>query len=166
MPPRIIQNFGLFWERSEIQWGTRGRGRAGDLKGFATSPRTPVDFREQRGIYVLYEGTSIATHRVIYIGQAGAGTRDLFHRLRDHREDELWNRWQRFSWFGFLAVGAAKELIHVNKAAVSKVGFSTALDQVEAVLISLFEPVKNQQGPRWKGATEYFQLTASQRLSH
>jgi uncharacterized protein (UPF0248 family) len=161
MPPRIVQNFGLFWERGEVEWGTRGRGRRGHLRGYTTDPGAAVDFREQRGLYVLYEGESIATHRVVYIGQAGSKERDLFHRLRDHRDDALWNRWQRFSWFGFLAVGVGRQLVHVNKAAVGNVGFPTALDQMEAVLIALFEPVKNQQGPRWKGATEYFQVRNS-----
>lgn len=93
MPPRIIQNFGLFWERPQIEWGRPGPGGAGHLRGYATSPATTVDFREQRGIYVLYEGDSIAAQRVVYIGQAGAHQQDLFHRLRNHRDEaDLFSR--------------------------------------------------------------------------
>jgi hypothetical protein len=115
---RVIQNFGLFWERDHIEWGSRGQGHAGHLKGYVKNPQFPVDFREQRGIYVLYEGDNIATQRAVYVGQAGAGQNDLFHRLRDHNTKELWNRWQRFSWFGFLNVGNTRELVHVNKTAI------------------------------------------------
>lgn len=157
MPTRVIQNFGLFWEREFIDWGTRGKGNAGAIYGYTSKPSARVDFRQQRGIYVLYEGDSIASQRVTYVGQAGAGDNDLFHRLRNHRDDHLWNRWQRFSWLGFLAVGNNRQLVHQKKAAIGHVDFPTALDQVEAVLISLLEPLRNRQGPKWHGATEYFQ---------
>jgi hypothetical protein len=122
------------------------------------TPKVPVDFREQRGIYILYEGQSIASQRVVYIGQAGAGTNDLFHRLRNHRDGDLWNRWQRFSWLGFLTVGEGKTLKHKRKAAIGHVDFPTALDQVEGVLMALFEPLKNKQGPKMRGAQEYWQV--------
>ena len=158
MPTRVIQNFGLFWERDEIEWGTTGSGNLGHLKGYRSKPSSTVDFREQRGIYVLYEGGDIVSQRVSYVGQAGSGLNDLFHRLRDHRDDDLWNRWQRFSWFGFLAVGAGHTLVHKKRSAIGKIGFGTALDQVEAVIMALLEPIKNKQGPRWRGAIEYYQL--------
>jgi hypothetical protein len=159
MVVRVIQNFGLFWERDHIDWGSRGPGHAGHLKGYLANPEFPVDFREQRGIYVLYEGESIATQRTVYVGQAGAGQHDLFHRLRNHRDDDLWNRWQRFSWFGFLQAGNNRRLVHKTKAAIGTVDFPAALNQVEAVIMALFEPVKNRQGPRWHGAKGYRQLT-------
>jgi hypothetical protein len=158
MPVRVIQNFGLFWDREHIDWGSRGPGHAGHLKGYLKNSRFPVDFRQQRGIYVLYEGQNIATQRTVYVGQAGARENDLFHRLRNHRDKDLWNRWQRFSWFGFLQVGHNRQLVHRNKTAIGNVAFSAALNQVEAVIMELFEPVKNRQGQRWHGAREYRQL--------
>jgi hypothetical protein len=118
-PAILIRAFGLFWERDQIDWGSRGR--AGHLLGYRDHPGTQIDFRDQRGIYVLYEGASIAHQRVVYLGQAGAGTRSLFHRLRDHRDDELWNRWQRFSWFGLLGVGTGGALVHSKKGSVGGV---------------------------------------------
>jgi hypothetical protein len=53
MPARVIQNFGVFWERAQINWGTRGPGNAGHLKGYLANPKFPVDFREQRGIHEI-----------------------------------------------------------------------------------------------------------------
>lgn len=158
---RLIQNFGLFWNRELVDWGRRGRGNLGHLWGYASKPGANVDFREQRGVYVLYEGDSIPTLRAVYVGQAGARDSDLFHRLRNHRDGPLWNRWQLFSWFGFLAVGTAKRLIHRSKVDIGNIPFPTALDQVEAVVMALLEPSKNRQGPRWRGATEYFQFGTS-----
>jgi hypothetical protein len=157
MSAKIIQNFGLFWERGQIEWGTPGAGNAGSLLGHRGDPNDSIDFRKQRGIYVLYEGDSISSQRVVYVGQAGASNKDLWNRLRDHRDHELWNRWQRFSWFGFLAVGKNGTLAHSKKTAVGKIDFPTALDQVESIVMALLEPLKNKQGPKWRGATEYFQ---------
>jgi hypothetical protein len=48
--------------------------------------------------------------------------------------------------------------VHKSKAAVGNIDLSTALDQIEAILIALMEPLKNRQGPQWKGAQEYFQV--------
>jgi hypothetical protein len=158
MTIRVIQNFGMFWERESIAWGARGSGNSGHLQGYAYADQsTLVDFREQRGIYVLYEGADIVSQRVSYVGQAGRGQHNLFHRLRHHRDDHLWNRWQRFSWFGFLAVGAKGSLVHKAKAALGKIEVGSALDQMEAVTMVLLEPLLNKQGPRWHGATQYFQ---------
>ena len=153
----VIKSFGVFWEREHIEWGHKGPGGAGTLLGYATTPSKSIDFREQRGIYVLYEGVDIASHRVIYVGQAGSGHQDLFHRLRNHRDDHLWNRWQRFSWFGFLGVGT-QGLVHKRKASTGALTMAVALDQMEAILIALLEPLRNSQGPKWRGATEYFQV--------
>jgi hypothetical protein len=162
MRSTIVRNFGLFWERDQITWGAPGPGNAGHLCGRRGSPNdSVVDFREQRGIYVLYEGADIPSQRVVYVGQAGSGQNDLFHRLRNHRDYHLWNRWQRFSWLGFLSVGVGSRLVHKSKAALGNIDLSTALDQIEAILIALMEPLKNRQGPQWKGAHEYFQVGKS-----
>lgn len=108
----------------------------------------------------MYEGADIPSQRVSYIGQASAGQNDLFHRLRDHRDKGLWNRWQTFSWFGFLNVGG-QGLVHKDKDAIGHIALATALDQIEAILIELLEPVKNKQGPKWRGGHEYFQVQES-----
>jgi hypothetical protein len=160
MTTRIVQNYGLFWERETVTWGTpggKGKGK-GHLRGYLKAESASVDFRDQRGIYILYEGQSIAQQRVVYIGQAGAGAKTLFNRLSDHRKDHLWNRWQRFSWFGLLDVGKGNVLTHADKSGVGHLGVSVALNQIEGILIALLEPLQNKQGPKWAGANEYFQL--------
>src|SRR3954471_20880699 len=93
---KLIQNYGLFWRRSNVLWG---RPRVlGHLKGIrARAMSAPaVDFRDQAGVYVLYDDN----FRLVYVGQAGAGNDFLFSRLRRHRKDALADRWTRFSWFG------------------------------------------------------------------
>jgi uncharacterized protein (UPF0248 family) len=153
----IIRNYGLFWERDKLAVGKKGSGNRGELLGYSKGDKAPTDFRDQSGIYVLYEGSSINTHRVVYIGQTGAGNQRLLARLRQHTNDHLWNRWQRFSWLGFLAIGNNKKPIHKKKAALGNIAVAIGLDQIEASLISLLDPLLNRQGPQWHGAVEYYQ---------
>jgi len=153
----IVRNYGIFWERDLVNFGKRGAGNSGCLHGHSAKGTSTVDFREQRGIYILYEGTDINLHRVTYIGQTGEGDKRLLSRLRDHRDDHLWNRWNRFSWLGLLEVGKQGKLNHSAKVSVGSVGVVTVLDQLEAGLIQLMEPLLNKQGPKWHGAVEYFQ---------
>lgn len=154
----IIRNYGVFWDRNTVNFGKKGPGNAGKLLGHSAKGPA-VDFAEQRGIYVLYEGADINLHRVTYIGQTGDGDKRLLSRLRDHNVDHLWNRWNRFSWLGLLDVGKKGELNHSAKVSVGTVGVATVLDQLEASLIQLMEPLLNKQGPQWHGAVEYFQET-------
>ena len=60
-----IKNYGLLWERKymHIGWG----GKAGHLKG--NTRNSAVDFRNQRGVYILYNNLK----NPIYVGQAGKG---------------------------------------------------------------------------------------------
>jgi hypothetical protein len=49
----IIKNFGFLWERKYIN---RGRGKkAGHLYGVARGGAYDIDFRDQIGVYVLYD---------------------------------------------------------------------------------------------------------------
>ena len=109
----IIRNFGLLWERASVEWGP---GSKGHLRGFLRQRDEPVDFSQQAGIYLLYEGLDPATHRVVYVGQAGLGkhAKGLYKRLEEHTIDSLWNRWTRFSWFGIYAVGKKGVLVHTR----------------------------------------------------
>ncbi|MCA9317303.1 MAG: hypothetical protein KDB73_17580 [Planctomycetes bacterium] len=164
MAKSLIKNFGLFWERDRVEWGGRGQER-GMLRGFRRGRRAQiVDFREQAGVYVLYEGENIATQRVTYVGQAGQGNASLFARLRQHQRDRFWNRWQRFSWFGLYDVGVNDTLIHVRSEKAVSVSVASIMDHIEGILIALFEPPLNRKGPTWgktkngKAAKEYIQF--------
>ena len=82
-----IENFGRRWRRDKIAWG-KGNNK-GHLKGeLRRSKKTIVDFREQIGIYVLYNNAG----EPVYVGQAGIGNKRLFGRLKDHRNDHLRDR--------------------------------------------------------------------------
>jgi len=159
--PLAIRNFGHFWSRDLVNWGDRGRNRGGDLRGYIVVDRQPrvTDFREQIGIYVLFG----ENREVVYIGQTGSGKRKLFLRLRDHATDHLRDRWSNFSWFGFRRVLRKGELSSAQKPG-SKVQArsSAALDEIESVLLQLFEPRLNKQGSKWGGTQEYLQYVPAE----
>lgn len=157
MAKLIIHCFGLFWDRDQIDFGKKGPGNQGNLLGHYDGAQHATQFRDQSGIYILYEGATINDQRVVNIGQTGSGNQRLLARLRQHTKDHLWNRWQRFSWLGFLDVGANNAIIHKKKNALGNIAVSVGLDQMEACLISLMEPLLNRQGPQWHGAVEYYQ---------
>ena len=154
--PLAIKNYGHYWSRNLVNWGTRGKNNSGDMLGYLIDNRKPrvTDFRDQIGIYVLYA----EQREVVYIGQAGSGGQQLFLRLRQHTRDHLRDRWQYFSWFGFRKVNGSGELsVAQHNSAKVQGNAKAALDEVEAVLLQLFEPRLNKRGPNWNGSEEYLQ---------
>jgi len=151
----IIKNYGLRWRRDRISWGAGSR--RGHLSGILVNSKTsgPVDFREQIGIYILYE----PGFAPIYVGQAGNGNARLYSRLKSHRDGRLRDRWEFFSWFGFRDVGGNGELLLRQKpTARVSLQYAGALNEIEGVLIQALEPRLNKQGARWqKTADEYVQ---------
>jgi len=85
----LINAFGMFWHRNEVNWDVA----APVMLGQQQSGSQNVDFAEQSGVYLLYDG-----NRVVYVGQV-LGPR-MSMRLREHTRDRLRGRWDRFSWFG------------------------------------------------------------------
>lgn len=146
----MILSYGLHWQVDRVFWGRPKV--AGTLLGAASkSPRArPVDFRNQRGIYVLY-----ADYDLVYVGQTGAGNDRLFNRLKSHKSDHLSERWNRFSWFGTQWVTKAGQL-SADTAAVSQT-VEGLLNTLEAVSIAISEPRLNLQRGKWGEATKYFQ---------
>ena len=155
MKCQLSKNYGLRWRRDNIAWGAGGR--RGHLSGVRVDSKRsdPVDFREQIGIYILYE-TGFAP---IYVGQAGNGNARLFSRLQSHRDGRLRDRWEFFSWFGFRDVGGNRKLLLRQRPdAQVSLRYSAALNEIEGVLIQALEPRLNKQGARWqKTADEYVQ---------
>src|ERR1035438_626644 len=146
----LIHNYGLFWRRNDVFWG---RPRVtGHLKGvLAQEIRSrPVDFRDQAGVYVLYD----ENFRIVYVRQAGTGNQYLFSRLKQHRKDALADRWTRFSWFGIRWVKKNGEL--AAGAARNFISSSNILNHVEAILISAVEPPHNRQGGRFGDDVEQY----------
>jgi hypothetical protein len=148
----MIESYGLHWTIERVDWGKPGVGNSGTLLGAATRSRKakPVDFRKQRGIYALY-----ADYELVYVGQTGASNDRLFKRLKQHRNDHLSERWNRFSWFGTQWVTKSNRLSE-DTAAVSQT-VEAALNILESVSIAISEPKLNLQRGRWGEAKKYFQ---------
>jgi len=148
----LIRNFGHLWERKYLNYG-RPRVR-GHLKGYMNKARE-VDFREQIGIYVLFDKDL----NPVYIGQAGKNQR-LFGRLKQHDSDHLWNRWEHFSWFGFRRVNKSSGQLSLFDSLdkTFKISGTLLLNEIEGALITALEPKLNKQGARWKDVEEYYQF--------
>jgi hypothetical protein len=147
----LIQNYGLFWRRDWIHWG-KGSNR-GHLKGLFSKARTddPVDFRDQKGIYCLYDDN----FKMVYVGQAGSNdNQQFFGRLKDHRKDQLSDRWTRFSWFGIRRVNESGNLKADKQTLHPKMG--SVLNHIEAILIVAAEPPHNRQGGRFGDEVEQY----------
>ena len=156
-----INNFGYLWDRDRVFWGRPKVN--GTLLG--SHPRLGVvDFREQKGIYLLHT----RDFKVIYVGQVGAGDQTLLSRLRHHtRSEDLWNRWQYFSWFGWRSVNKGGKtpqdrLAKYGGGSPKIYGRSEEfLDEIEAVIIQVVEPTLNKQGPKWKDTLQFEQYNDS-----
>ena len=155
----MIQNYGLFWSRDGVHWnfGRGGRGAyRGSLKGEIVRDRNPqiVDFREQVGIYCLYDNN----FSLLYVGQAGFGNATLFDRLRAHTGNDLAERWTKFSWFGLKPVGFDGPNGPVlNEIPQQEVEVGAVLNSLEGILIVGAEPPLNRQGPRFGDAQKFSQ---------
>jgi predicted GIY-YIG superfamily endonuclease len=148
----LIQNYGLFWNESDVFWGAGSK--AGRLLGVPSSNITAesVDFREQAGVYVLY-----ADYDMVYVGQVGAGTQKLLTRLKQHTRDSLAGRWNKFSWFGVRWVKKTDNTLSAEADGKHST-HTEVLDHIEAILIHSSEPKQNRQGGRFGDAvTQYLQ---------
>lgn len=149
----IIKNYGFLWERKFLY---RGAGQnAGHLKGKCRG-RPECDFREQIGVYVLYD----RNQHIVYVGQAGNGNATLFARLKSHMDGVLWNRWEYFTWIGFRDVNNTGVLSNQQNvdSLVAGYRYSDALNEIEGILIEVIEPKLNKQSGKLKKAKEYFQV--------
>ncbi len=147
----LIQNYGLFWKRDDVDWGSRGIGNQGKLLGrYAGRLRSPeVDFREQQGVYVLYDDN----FKIVYVGQAGRGDQRLFSRLKNHKRDHLSQRWSRFSWFGVLPVQEGRLDLDFKITVPDVAG---VLNHIEAILLAAAEPPLNLQRGRFGSNVKQF----------
>ena len=150
---KLIQSYGLFWDRDKVDWSKNKAKLLGRLK----AKDEPVDFRDQAGIYALYD----REFRLLYVGQAGSSNSTLFSRLRYHNTLHagtrgLASRWQYFSWFGLLRVlKGSQKLADPPKTHQTK--RPEILDALEAVAIEIADPDLNRQGGRLRAIEEYLQ---------
>lgn len=137
----IISSFGMFWRRDAIDWVSKPK-----ILGMQQIGAQPVDFHNQVGIYLLYDG-----REVIYVGRATE--RPLGRRLFEHTADRLSSRWDRFSWFGLLPVSEEGDLGGLPESYVG----SKIIPAVEAILIEALEPRQNRKRGDDLSAVEYIQ---------
>lgn len=137
----VITSFGMFWRRDLVDWMSSPR-----LLGMQQLGAEPVDFRDQVGIYLLYDG-----REVIYVGRAEA--RSLGRRLYEHTVDRLSTRWDRFSWFGLLPVSDKGTLGQRPVTYPSE----ALIPALEAIMIEALEPRQNRKRGDDLAAVEFLQ---------
>ena len=138
---RLITSLGMFWRRDAIEWVA-----APKLLGMQQIGAKAVDFCQQAGIYLLYDG-----REVVYVGRST--DRPLGRRLYEHTYDRFSTRWDRFSWFGLRPVSDDGELGEMPKSCQSE----TIIPALEAVLIEALEPRQNRRRGDDLSDVEYFQ---------
>ncbi len=137
----IFSSFGMYWRRNLIQWT-----RSPKLLGRQEIDSTPVNFYDQLGIYLLYDG-----REVIYVGRST--DRPIGRRLFEHTADRLSTRWDRFSWFGLKPVTENGSLQSMPPTYNS----SFMIPALEAVLVEALEPRQNRKRGDDLSAVEYMQ---------
>lgn len=145
---KIINAFGIYWNRNFIHWKTTP-----DLLGIQQIGATEVNFKDQRGIYLLYD-----SREIIYVGQAIEQT--LGQRLKQHTFDRLSGRWDRFSWFGFYSVNDKGHLLDRKK--FENIDIQILSDTLEAILIESVEPRQNRKQGNTLFGMEYLQQESSE----
>lgn len=146
---KLIETYGLHWHWENVHLGG-GRSNKGKLLGHRTgAKKIAVDFADQRGIYALYAG-----YDFVYAGQIGK--RGLLTRLKEHRSDDLAERWDRFSFFGTRRVLKTGKLSKITDA--THPAIDLVLDQLEAFLIYVSSPTLNNSRGKWRGAVRYYQI--------
>ncbi|MGN8050733.1 HTH domain-containing protein [Curtobacterium sp. 22159] len=141
----LLNAFGLFWRRAEIDWTPS----APKLLGVQLTGSTAVDFSNQEGVYLLYDVT-----RLVYVGRVTEPR--LGRRLREHTRDRLSGRWDRFSWFGVRPVGADGQLEVVPDSGLNA---DLVISTLEALLIEALEPPQNRRQGDGFAELEFIQQT-------
>jgi hypothetical protein len=153
-----ITSYGLFWLANEIDWspgrGTRNSFRLLARVGSNRGAIKVANFREQQGIYILYDD-----YGPYYVGLTRK--QGLGKRLKDHLSDRHRGAWDRFSWFGFNPLGPTGDdgvysLLELA-AEVSETSHTTIGD-LEALLIQAIGPKSNAASMRFQDAEKWTQI--------
>ena len=131
-----IAAYGLFWKRDQVQWSARPR----RLLGREDILSQPVNFADQRGVYLLYQ-----MNKVVYVGLTAKQKDGLFIRLEAHTKDKLQHRWDRFSWFGTREVREDGSLTDEDVSATGEWSERGLVRSLEAVLIEVLLPPLNDK---------------------
>lgn len=139
----LINAFGMFWRRDFVLWSTSPK-----LLGRQQPNSEPVDFADQKGVYLLHDG-----NRVVYVGRTTEQT--LATRLKQHTVDRLNGRWDRFSWFGVYPVNDNGSL---TIRIAEEFNVDSLITTMEAVLIESLEPAQNRRRGDEFRAVEFLQV--------
>lgn len=139
----IVSSFGMFWRREGVNWTPIPK-----LLGMQKQSSLAVDFSDQTGVYLLYDG-----REVIYVGRTT--DRPLGKRLYEHTIDRMSARWDRFSWFGLLPVSEEGKIGPLPV----KYEAEKMIPALEAILIEALEPRQNRKRGDDLAAVEYIQKT-------
>ena len=138
----LINAFGMYWSRSKILWTSAPR-----ILGQQQPGSTPVDFANEKGVYLLHDGRA-----VVYVGRTT--DQPLSARLKQHTVDRLNGRWDRFSWFGVYPV---TENGMLNLGTVTY-DLTMLIVTMEALLIEGLEPPQNRKRGDDFRAVEFLQV--------
>jgi len=139
----LIHAFGMYWSRQNVLWTSTAK-----ILGQQQPGSTPVDFANEKGVYLLYDGRD-----VVYVGRTT--DQPLGVRLRQHVSDRLNGRWDRFSWFGVYPVAESGAL---DVAAVGPYDLTMLIATMEALLIEGLEPPQNRKRGDDFRAVEFLQV--------
>jgi hypothetical protein len=140
----LVSAFGMFWDRAKVAWAVQPK-----ILGQQQTGSNPVDFGDQRGVYLLHDAQG-----VVYVGRAT--DQGLGRRLAQHMNDRLGGRWTRFSWFGVHPVNDDGTLS--IRSELTRLSVDVVIVTMEAVLIEGLEPRQNRKrGDDFK-AVEYLQV--------
>jgi hypothetical protein len=155
----LVRTYGLFWRADEVDWRP-GRGvpwRMPGRRGFNRPGVKISDFRDQRGIYVLY-----GNYGPRYVGLAR--DRGIGDRLKDHMSDRHEGKWDRFCWFGFRRVlerrDAATGMHELASPANYAVGdVNSVIADMEAMLIKAMGFPHNFNEMNFPNGQEWLQVS-------
>jgi hypothetical protein len=154
-----VTSYGLFWRESEIDWHPgQGYKDSFRLLGRIGSQRGKIrvaDFRQQQGIYILYDNYGPS-----YVGLTR--NQGLGKRLKDHQSDHLRGKWDRFSWFGFRPLLSEKASSGITQLGDPQTDVSentsTTIGDLEALLIRAIGPKRNTAQMKFEFAEKWIQI--------
>jgi hypothetical protein len=162
----MITSYGLFWRADEINWRP-GRGTSGfrllGRRGVNRPGIEVTDFRQQRGLYVLY-----GNYGPYYVGLTQK--QDLGRRLKQHLSDHHDGHWDRFSWFGFRRVLKGANSDGTQKLAelaeVSLGSPQNMIKDMEALLIKALGCESNLNKMNFTKGREWTQVRAHEAVHY
>lgn len=141
----IINSYGMFWHRNQVFWNERP-----DLYGTQLETNSITNFKEQKGIYILYDGPNI-----LYVGQAIEET--IGEKLFGHTNDYLEGRWNRFSWFGIYEPDFEGTIFTVQESN-REISIQDIVETMQVLLIETLEPKQNRDSRTLLSGLEFKQV--------